>query len=234
MNADFPKKIIITMDTDWCPSYVLSYALSIFKGLPVTVFATNKYPNNIFSKNIEIGIHPNLEFLPKFNKISLDSVFDPLLSIYPKCRICRTHKLFWFSFLEEYLISKKILIDSSLQIFSNSPMIGFSPSGLIRYPILWSDGLFINYNLNLNPEIIQFPINVISVHPIHLWLNTSKISEYNSFKEEVPILENVSKEVMERYFRLGTNRKIGIRKIITNFLNSTDSKLFSFFPISNG
>ena len=55
------KKIVLTMDTDWCPPYVLAYALSIFKDLPVTIFATNYYPSKIFGDNHEIGIHPNLE-----------------------------------------------------------------------------------------------------------------------------------------------------------------------------
>ena len=159
------------MDTDWCPPYVLAYALSIFKDLPVTIFATNYYPSKIFGDNHEIGIHPNLEGLKNLSINSLNSIFDPLIKIYPKTRCCRTHKLIWFSSLDQYLFSRNIKVDSSLQIFNNFPMAGISPSGLIRYPILWSDGLYINNKIKMIPEDMNFPHNIISVHPIHLCLS---------------------------------------------------------------
>ena len=233
MNSQLKTKIILTMDTDWCPNYVLSYALSLFKKLPITIFATHKYPSHIFSTNHEVGIHPNLEYLPNLNLNSLNSVFEPLLNFYPDARSCRTHKLFWISSLDQYLVSKKIYIDSSLQLFNNSPLVGCSPSGLIRYPILWSDGLFINYKINIKEENIKFSHNVISVHPIHLWLNTSIKEDYEAFKMEVPQLHKANSLEMDKYFNFGSEKKIGIRNIITNLVEVTNSERFTFFPKYN-
>tara|TARA_Y100001978_G_scaffold47491_1_gene42510 strand:- start:1648 stop:2352 length:705 start_codon:yes stop_codon:yes gene_type:complete len=233
MISHSKRKIILTMDTDWCPNYVLSYALSLFKELPITIFATHKYSSDIFSNNHEIGIHPNLEYLKNLTNNSLNSVFEPLLNIYPEARSCRTHKLFWASSLDPYLVSKKIYIDSSLQLFNNAPLVGCSPSGLLRYPILWSDGLFINYKINIKEENINFSHNVISVHPIHLWLNTSMKEDYDKFKMEVPRLDKASSSVMDKFFDFGSENQIGIRNIITKLVEKTNSTKFIFFPKSH-
>ena len=79
---------------------------------------------------------------------------------------------------------------------------------------------------------MNFPHNIISVHPIHLWLNTSNIVEYNNFKKEVPKLEVVSSKLMDKYFRMGSKNSDGIRNLFINFIDSIDHSLCSLFPES--
>ena len=223
-------KLILTMDTDWCPDFVLSYALDILKEIPVTVFVTQKYREGIFNNNQEVGIHPNLEGIANFNYHSLDKIVNPLLEAYPNIQISRTHKLIWTSNLEPYLVSKGINIDSSLQVYNNFIPPIITPSGIIRYPINWSDGMLINYGIKPYAMELKNDVwNVLSFHPIHIWLNTYTITEYRCFKEEVTNLKTVSKSLMEKYLHLGDKKLAGVRQELINILEQNSLSSFNFF-----
>jgi len=221
-------RVIITMDTDWCPNFVLEYCLDFIADYPCTVFVTGRYAiDDSKNANVNIGIHPNFDRNEFITAAKIEEQISPLLDLYPASFCNRNHKLIWSSVFESVLPTLGISIDSSMQIHGMHSFQIDCPSKLKRFPINWSDGIYLSHKLEILDALHENSLNIISIHPIHLYLNTSSPKDYLSFKENVGTLEKASASTVEKYFEVGDKRPNGVRNEFSKLLHKKPKHYFT-------
>jgi hypothetical protein len=101
IDSDFNRKIFLTFDIDWCSDKVLSFLLDILEKYNVraTIFVTHDTylldrirENN----NIELGIHPNFNFLLngdfRLGK-NVEEIIEYCLKLVPDAISVRSHSM---------------------------------------------------------------------------------------------------------------------------------------------
>lgn len=192
------NKAFLTFDTDWCSDEVLSYTLDILEkyNLKATIFCTHKtvlmerMRKNI---NIELGIHPNFNFLLNGDfryGANIKDVIKYYLDIVPDAVSVRSHSLtqqwgmindfynFGLTHEANIFLPKKSLIIGKPFIYTEKP--------ITRIPAFYMD--IINYMENRDSlyEYLKYEgIKVFIFHPIHIALNIENIDRYARVKNNL-------------------------------------------------
>lgn len=180
----------ITCDIDWAPEIVIEDFLNLLQehNVKSTIFATHDSPvlQSCDPKLVEIGIHPNYNpLLDSDSTIVRAEILSNLLNIYPDAKGVRSHSLFQSSnILQDY-------VDNGLQYDCNqfmpyqkivSPFKWFN--GLVRVPYNWEDDIHFLNNFSFDNLLLDDSdnLNILDFHPIHVYLNTAKLSHYTLAK----------------------------------------------------
>lgn len=192
--------VLLTIDTDWAPDYVIEDLHTLWNRfpVPVLVFATNQstaLDDWAADGLVEIGIHPNFDAGSSHGG-AIDSILDHLLSIFPQARACRTHGNMVSTNILIALCRQKV-IEYDFSLFAPiqpnlSPHIySYLGSEVLRIPYNWEDSyvtaqtasnlLWSNEQLWSTSSSLQ----VLNFHPIHTFLNTSRYSDYIGLKKSL-------------------------------------------------
>jgi len=179
--------VCLTLDLDWAPDHVLDDTRLLLQqaGLPTTIFATHQSPAVtalLALPGCETGVHPN--FLGDPDE---DVVLTRLLTAFPTAVGVRSHELYFDSRLLPLFQRKGV------RYFSNDLMFlhaGLDPyhdwSGLVRLPLFWEDDvhcLFFDGRFDCAALRLDQPgLKVLNFHPVHLFLNTREIADYQAAK----------------------------------------------------
>lgn len=199
---------IITLDCDWAPDFVISYVAKILsdKGVKATWFVTNESPvledlrkNHLF----ELGIHPNFG-ANSTQGIDPDSILTNLKKIVPTAKSVRSHSLIQSS----HLIAKfhKYEIENDVSLFlpktENLYPHHIKHIKLFRFPYFWEDDVEMEEGTecwSTNDPVYQLPgLKIFNFHPIHIFLNSRTMNNYNLLKNEVGMM-SVNKYNIDRY-----------------------------------
>lgn len=192
-DSSIHGKIFITFDTDWCHAEVLEDTVKIIKEAKIssTVFATGPYEVLLemgeSDQNFEVGIHPNIlsrnitsaaDFLP-----GVDESVSGLKETYPGAKSVRSHSLISGSPISQIFKGHGLTHESNTKSspdLSSAVRPYFNSSGLVECPISWGDFADIESG---PPELETALFATLNFHPIHVFLNTRLISEYQQHKE---------------------------------------------------
>lgn len=192
-NLNSNSEVIITIDVDWAPEVVIADTINLLSqyDAKATFFCTHASTEILGhnNKNFEIAIHPNFNsFLIKdsVNTKCVDSILDELLDIYPSARGVRSHSLFQASSLLYKFNERKLLYDANIFM----PYQKIKPfslwMNLMRIPYNWEDDGHWAYGYSFNDFNLDFGagnLNVLTFHPVHIYLNTEKQDRYDSAKK---------------------------------------------------
>ena len=193
------NKVLISLDIDWAPDFVLEKTARIFEEYQVksTWFVTHdsEFVRFMLTKPdlFELGIHPNF-FKGSTQGSTEREVLLYLLNIIPNATSVRTHGLFQYSgLMRKMCVDYGIRLDSSIFL---PYMQNISPhhidyglenqNRLIRAPYYWGD-----YTAFSRPEGIGEPndellsprgMKIFNFHPIHIGLNSSDLIAYEELK----------------------------------------------------
>jgi len=198
---------IITLDTDWAPDFVIEYIVKILSAnnVKATWFITHESPFLKELKNnslFELGIHPNFE--PNSTQgNNPESILQNLKKILPHAKSIRTHGLFQSTNLLLKFQNFGIQNDVSMLLFKTKNL---SPHyskllNLFRFPFFWEDDEEMAFDSNWLINMVNFKIpgmKIFNFHPIHIYLNSNKITNYNSMKKEIG-LQNLNEENIEKF-----------------------------------
>ena len=194
------QELYLTFDIDWCSDEVLSYTLDFVEkyNIKATFFVTHetklleRMRNN---SNIELGIHPNFNPLLngdfRYGK-NIDEVIEYYKSIVPEAISSRSHSLTQSAQILQSMIKHGIKYDCNIFIPFDSD-IKIKPynclnKSITRIPYMWEDDLH-EYNKWDYDEILKTLdinfFNVLDFHPIHIFLNSYDMSNYNSAREHL-------------------------------------------------
>lgn len=207
--------LAITIDIDWAPDAVIADTLALLDamGVQATLFATHKTSLLNDIRSHEIGIHPNF-LASKDYKCELDRLMD----LYPQAKGVRCHSYYQNTQILDLFIEHGLQYDSNLVMFGFPNIQPFKHwNGLVRLPIFWEDDIncLINgtWDTKLLSSIFYDSIYVFNFHPIHIFLNTEKLSRYDAAK---PYYHNVAKL---REFVNSESTGIGTRVFLKHLLS---------------
>jgi hypothetical protein len=220
------NSILITLDTDWAPDFILSDVAEILsnKNIKATWFVTN---NSIFldslkkNKLFEIGIHPNFESNSTHGE-DFDSVLNNLKQIVPQAKSSRSHSLFQSSKLFQKFDKYGIENDVSLFLPNsiNPPLHYLKFANLYRFPFNWEDDIALREHddLDINKYNLQ-GLQIFNFHPIHLYLNSNNLELYEKLKTNIGI-PNLTEKNIKKY----VNPDHGVKTFFLELLNLISNK----------
>jgi hypothetical protein len=216
--------ICFSFDIDWAPEAVIEDLLNLLASYktPATLFATHR-SELLVKEEVrdyhEIGIHPNFNRSLNGNStVNFQQIIDDLRTIYPAAVGLRSHSLAHSCPILIYCLEKNFIYDSNIYVPFGKNITPFDYFGLIRIPYNWEDDGqwvagkdFSESGLDLNSAI-----NILSFHPIHVYLNTPNQAYYESVKEFY--------QVPEKLINLRNTRIPGTRDLLISLLEYCESQ----------
>jgi hypothetical protein len=186
----------LTFDVDWASDEVLSYTIDLLENFnaKATFFITHKtklLDRLRSNSNFELGIHPNFNFLLNGSTekgLNFNKVIEDILEIVPEAVSVRSHSMTQNSNILDAFKKYGLTHDCNHFINFNSGIV-LRPwhlwNGLIRCPYFWEDDIYAIDNDKIDIEkIYKSPgLKIFDFHPIHILLNMSKISLYESTRK---------------------------------------------------
>jgi hypothetical protein len=221
--------IVITFDVDWAPDFMVRKVANILieKEIKATWFITHDSPaiRELFEypNLFEIGVHPN--FMPGSTQgNNYRAVMSYVMNIAPNAKTVRTHGMFYSA-----VISKMFAVDFGLEV-DNSIFLGEMPHiipfevfygdrVLLRIPYFWSDdgemSIKPSPSFSLCDKKFNVPgLKILCFHPIHIFLNSSNINNYNNLKRRCDIIRHCTEDEAEPFVNGGSGTSSLLSEII--------------------
>ena len=189
-ESNFEKKIFLTFDIDWALDEVIDDTLNLLNNyeLKATFFITHKgdYLKKLKEKsNYELGIHPNFNNLlfNNNNNLSCESIIENLIDIVGNPKSIRSHHLTQSSSLLNLFSKYNINYDCNSFIPYQSKLV-IKPwklwNELTIVPHFWEDDISMLYKNRITIDELTHSkgLKVFNFHPIHIFLNTSNMEQY--------------------------------------------------------
>lgn len=234
MNND----ILLTLDTDWAPDFAIDGAADVLieKKVKATWLITHSSPAVNRLKNhphlFELGIHPN--FLPSSTHgRTIDEVLRHCLKIVPDAVSMRAHSLFTSTpILSRVIETTDIQTDLSLFLphahYLQPVKFWWKKQSLIRIPFFFEDDFEMESD-NPRWQIAQIlprvfaGLKIFNFHPIHIYLNSSDLVNYERLKKSAAVSLNLIKEQQARPFILSKSGTKTLFLELVNRLSTTNS-----------
>jgi len=200
------ETLFLTFDLDWCSDEVLSYTLDIIEksDIKATFFVTHNtklLDRMRANENIELGIHPNFNFLLNGDFRQGGNIGEVVAfykKIVPEAISVRSHALTQGSIILDTFEEMGLIYDCNTLF----PLIGgvLNPyrysRELIRVPHIFEDDVQEQYDKSwdINRYIEYKGIKVFDFHPIHIFLNSRSLDRYELVR---PDFHNI--ELLNRY-----------------------------------
>ncbi len=223
--------ICFTCDLDWAHDVVLADTLELFRhwGVPCTFFATHATPvlANLDERVFEVGIHPNFNPLLTGASGSPETVLDNLLGLYPGTKGLRSHSLTTSTPLQELFASRGLAYEANLLLPYAKGLSPFTLwNGLLRLPYNWEDDVHCLYGKNFFSTglDLEAELNVLSFHPIHVYLNTEHLDRYEQAR---PFFHDPSSLMALR----NKSKVPGVRDLLVDLLTMVASERRAVLPL---
>jgi len=195
------REILITLDTDWAPAWVIEEAahLLLQQHVRATWFVTNDSPATQALRReslFEVGLHPNFLSGSTHGRTP-DAVMSHMKAIVPEAISVRSHALCqaepWLQAMSErHGIRHDCSIHLPLQggIVPHQLRLGPNAPPLVRLPHVFQDNMFMFTKLpwSLRQPWFESPgLKVFCFHPIHVVMNAVEMADYERLKQKRPI-----------------------------------------------
>lgn len=212
-STKWVNKVYLTFDIDWASDEILSHTLDLIEKYDVSAtffctHATKLLERMRENSKIELGIHPNFNFLVngdfRYGK-NMNEIFEYYLKIIPDAVSVRSHDL---TQKTEYLSLFKrhgLKYDCNLYLPYNSGIVNkpfkHFDHHTIRVPHYWEDDVHCLYNdeWSIDKYLAYKGIRVFDFHPIHIALNSENIDRYVSIRDMQQNMEKVFANKFDGY-----------------------------------
>lgn len=207
MPAPSSAELIVTLDIDWAPDFVIDEVASELEaaGVRATWFVTHGSPavDRLAQRGdlFELGVHPN--FLPgSSHGGDVEAVLDHVQALVPAARSVRTHGLYQSA---EYLaaIARRPQLSADVSLFL--PGLGglrpfrqwLAGSSIVRIPYVWADDHELVRPVrpwSLEQLNAVGGLKVLDFHPMHIYLNSAEPAAYRRLRAACPDLTRLRPE----------------------------------------
>lgn len=195
---NWKELVHLTFDFDWASDFILTDTLDILEKFDVsaTFFVTHNTPvleRIRMNPKFELGIHPNFDdFLTARVKLTEENAESRILEIkqvVPEAVSWRSHSTTNSSRLLNVACKLGLIYDCNYLIPYTSNIV-LQPwrlwNNMIRCPYYYEDDVSLEYKLE--EKSIAFllereGLKIFDFHPIHIYLNTNKLSDYEASRE---------------------------------------------------
>jgi len=221
--------LYITIDTDWAPDYILEYCFKLIsnKKIKATMFATNKSKilDNLDKNRFKIGLHPNFS-----DFIHIEEEIQRLKNMFPDAISLRNHSLCHSSHFFPVFNKMGIkFISNYLAPFCKNLTPIVQPFGVIEYPIYFMDDAYqMMYNKKNKYELSSLDLHspglkVFAFHPIHIYLNSDSVNEYEKIKKYYDNPQKLSQYI---------NPNLGIRNLFQSLIEHISDNSIETFTLT--
>lgn len=222
---------VITLDVDWAPDFAITRTADILieNRVKATWFITHSSPavQRLFeySDLFEMGVHPN--FMPGSTQgNNYHEIMRYVMNIAPDAKSVRTHGMFYSA-----AISRMFAVDFGLEIDS-SIFLGEMPyivpyevfygdRVLLRMPYFWSDDG--EMSIKRTPSFLlqdknfdMHGLKILCFHPIHVFLNSRGMSNYDNLKSRYDI-----KRCTEEEAAPFVSNGVGAKSLLTGIIKKS-------------
>lgn len=188
--------VCLTFDIDWASDEILQDTVGILEkyNCKATFFTTHKselIDKLASSDNFEVGLHPNFNFLlDNKSELSVKEILIELKKYYPLATSIRSHSLVNGTSISKYYSELGITIDSNFYIpFSSIKELNSWKfwNNVKVMPFIWSDYIDqVQMKKDNLLELLKSNILVktVAFHPIHIYINTASIDDYEKYKKD--------------------------------------------------
>jgi len=180
---------LFTSDIDWAPEAVIADTIELFNTYNVkcTLFCTHHsavIDSIKHDENFELGIHPN--FLPVMTqqKGTINEAIEKVLEIVPDAKGVRSHSLVQSTPLFETFKNYGLQYEANTNLPYKNDIEPYKLwNGLVKVMHNFEDDVHFMYKHSFNDTRIntfENKLNVFSMHPIHIYLNTDTEQTYNN------------------------------------------------------
>jgi len=227
------NSVFLTFDIDWADDEAIQFVLDKLEeySCKATFFVTHESAliNKLKENNqIELGLHPNFNKIlyaeDSNQKTDIETILKDVKNIVPDAVSVRSHCLTQGTLFMQLFKKYNLLIDCNPYIpFFQLPDAKITPwkfwTKTLVVPFTWSDYIDALQMGNMDLKRIlktKSVIKVIAFHPIHIFLNTGSIEDYQKYKRSnLPASE---------YKELNKPEKYGIGDIFVDFLKEIVDK----------
>jgi hypothetical protein len=226
-------EIAITLDVDWAPDFIIDAVSESLRagGTKATWFVTHDSPaiRRLFDHrdSFEIGIHPNF-MAGSSQGATYREVLDHLMRIVPRAKSVRTHGMVYSAEISRiFAVEYGIENDSSIFL---GQMAGIVPQEvhygerlLLRMPYYWSDDAEMSIkkkiDFSLSDKGFEDPgLKVLCFHPIHIYLNSADMNNYNELKGKVSV-KDCPESTASAFVNQGEGAGTFLRAVIEGYGN---------------
>ena len=233
-NRETIDDIVISLDVDWAPDFVLDAVSQILikDRIKATWFVTHysKGVQRLFDHQdlFEIGVHPN--FMAGSSQGSnFKEVLDYVMNIAPKAKSIRTHGMVYSAVLSKMFAVEYGLKNDSSVFLGEMPHIipqevFYADKDILRVPYFWADDGEMSIkkipSFKWNNKRFSFPgLKILDFHPIHIYLNSNSMLNYNNLKESYDL-----KNCIEADARKYINKENGAATLLKEIIKSNPNK----------
>ena len=186
------NRICLTFDIDWAPEPVCQDLITLLDEAEVaaTFFLTDK-PDLTLPKRHERALHPDFQ-----NLSSAREVTSSLLARNPEALGVRSHCLTTSAPLNFAWKALGLEYTSNYLLYGQPELRPVpTPQGVVEYPIFFMDLSWVRIQegrtMNVDPRpLLEIPgLKVFDFHPLHLFLNTASLEQYERSKTCLPDLK---------------------------------------------
>ena len=215
MKDFFPHSLVIILDEDWAPDFVIEDVKSLLESNQIksTWFITHRSDIlNDFKKDselFELGIHPN--FLPNSTHgQTTQAVMEHCLDILPDTKSMRAHAYAQSSLLYSFVATHtSIAIDASIFIPHADHLAPFQywigNRSIYRTPVFWEDDNEMKipgFRWDVDQiDLLKPGLKIFAFHPIHIYLNTSTMAQYINMKNKIFDINGVNKTELDYFIQ---------------------------------
>jgi len=201
MDLDGASPILMTLDVDWAPDWMIEAAAQALKaaGVRATWFATHQSPATtalLAEPLFEVGLHPNF-LAGSSHGATPDAVMTTLRSWFPAARSVRTHSLAQSEptlalMADRYGVEVdcSIHLQHAAHVAPHSLVLSDGGARLVRIPHVFQDNMHMmsGYGWDFPAPWLQTPgLKVMNFHPVHLALNSDDSRAYDHAKTLGPL-----------------------------------------------
>ncbi len=250
MNNSLEKKkeIYLTFDMDWACDEVLDEFSKLMGDLHVAYTINVTHQTKVLdgfrnSEQVELGIHPNFNFLlcgqsqDSTNGNNYSDVIDNLLTIVPEAVTARSHSLTDSTMISTALYEKgiKYNLNRFIQHPHNTAVSDYKDyTGLYKIPFCFEDDVWFGYMKDIRvedffSEDVTIPL-VFNFHPIHIFLNTEEAETYNRIR---PFYKG-GEDNFDRMRKMVNKERYGSKDWLMDIVQYGKANGYRFLKISEG
>lgn len=225
-------EILITLDVDWAPDYILAWTQDLLDkaGVRTTVFLTHRTPllkAMQSNSRIELGIHPNFNrLLEGKERTPCRDIIENMMMIVPKAKSVRSHSITQSAHILSHF--KNVGLSHHCNTFiPYTAEIELKPfkdeRGLVHAPYFWEDDVHCieNWTWDVNRYLERPGLKIFNFHPVHLYLNTENMNTYESVKS---FIQDETRVVSHR----NENKQEGVRCFFEQLVEAAKDRHFEF------
>lgn len=184
MLVEAERLIAITSDIDWAENEVISYMLAILDNYDIraTFFCTHDVSSVNGIKKHEMAIHPDFTV----GRAEIE-VIRELKALFPEAKGTRSHCLYLhtrlFDIYQEFGLeycSNYLILNQIVHPFYNNFY------SILEIPMFFEDDLYISTSPDFTISSLDMQsegLRVFNFHPVHIFLNTKELSDYQEAKK---------------------------------------------------